>query len=66
MRELDVLLTSYLDTHYAASASSQKAAFRELLALPDPDLLGYVLGGKLPADAELASVITRIRGQTPG
>jgi antitoxin CptB len=65
MRELDVLLTTYLENDYAASAETDRAAFRRILALSDPDLMSYMLGGETPTDPEIASVVARIRGKTP-
>ena len=62
MRELDVLLSAYLETCYANSGETHKSAFRRLLALPDPELNSYLLGGVAPADPEIASVVSRIRG----
>jgi len=62
MRELDVLLTRYLETRYPQAADDQKAAFHRLLTLSDPELSGYLLGGMSPADPEIASVVRRIRG----
>ena len=62
MRELDVLLTGYLDDRYAQAAWPRKQAFRKLLALPDPELIGYLLGGQTPSDAMLADVVQDIRG----
>jgi succinate dehydrogenase flavin-adding protein (antitoxin of CptAB toxin-antitoxin module) len=44
MRELDILLTNYLDNDYPQSGEAQKQAFCELLALPDADLIAYLLG----------------------
>ena len=38
MRELDVLLVDYLERRYEQSPESEKAAFRRLLELPDPEL----------------------------
>jgi succinate dehydrogenase flavin-adding protein (antitoxin of CptAB toxin-antitoxin module) len=64
MRELDVLLSQYLDNIYPRSDEAQKAAFHRVLELPDPDLIGYLLSGENPADPELADVIERIRGST--
>ncbi len=63
MRELDQLLLGFLENEYQASAEAQKSAFRELLALPDPQLIGYLLGGQIPADAEIANVISRIQNR---
>ena len=62
MRELDVLLTAYVEKVYPASDESQKAAFRQVLSLPDPELMGYLLSGDNPADPELADVVDCIRG----
>ena len=61
MRELDLLLTSYLDADYPHAIEQQKQAFRELLALPDPEVIAYLLGGQTPADAALANVVSQIR-----
>ena len=61
MRELDVLLTSYLDAHYEASSEADKASFRRLLELSDPELARYLLSGDAPDDQGLASIIERIR-----
>jgi antitoxin CptB len=61
MRELDILLTNYLDKAYGQAQEQHKQAFRELLALPDPELIDYLLGGQLPADAALANVVSQIR-----
>jgi len=63
MRELDILLTDYLENEYGAGEPQRKAAFRALLALPDPDLIGYLLGGKVPAEPDLADVVNTIRNK---
>ena len=62
IRELDVLLSNYLEKVYPGSGEPQKAAFRQVLELPDPDLIGYLLSGESPAEPELANVVDRIRG----
>ena len=59
MRELDVLLTNYLEEHYADAGADEKAAFRKLLTLPDPDLVGYLLQKQEP-EPDVAVVISRI------
>ena len=43
MRELDELLLGYLEQRYEAAGNAEKAAFQSLLALPDPDLVAYLL-----------------------
>ena len=61
MRELDLLLETYLEHRYAQSTDDQKKAFRELLSVADPDLIGYLLGGQVPQDATLAGIVSQIR-----
>ncbi|MCH8071147.1 MAG: succinate dehydrogenase assembly factor 2 [Proteobacteria bacterium] len=63
MRELDILLTNYFESDYLQASEEQKQAFRELLALPDPDLIGYLLGGQSPPEAALANVVKQIRNR---
>lgn len=60
MRELDNLLTRYLDTKYEAANTAEKAAFEALLELPDPDLVGYLLNRQQPAAEDLARVVDHI------
>ena len=64
MRELDELLTSYFDQRYADAPDTEKSAFRRLIDLPDPELIGYLLDGNEAADPELSRVISRIRSGT--
>ena len=63
MRELDVLLTEYLDNEYAGAGADEKAAFRKLLTLSDPDLVGYLLQKQVP-EPDIAIVIDRILDRT--
>ncbi len=63
MRELDQLLLRFLENEYPAAGETQKSAFRELLALPDPELIGYLLGGQIPVDTHIANVVSRIQNR---
>jgi len=60
MKELDVLLTRYLDRDYYNVPAPQRKAFELLLDMSDPDILDYILGRKLPENRELALVIARL------
>ena len=60
MRELDVLLTRYVDEEYRTAAPEQQEAFRRLLDIQDPLMHAYFLGRETPPDAVLASLIARI------
>ena len=64
MKELDALLTAYLEAHYDNADDTEKAAFQALLALPDPDLVGYLLQRQKPESEEIAGVVARILGRT--
>ena len=64
MRELDELLMGYLESAYATASEPEKAAFRKLLALPDPALKEYLVNGEVSevdADESSRRVINRIR-----
>ena len=60
MRELDELLLRYLDTRYVQADDAEKAAFRDILALADPELNGYLLQRQIPDSEPIARVIDRI------
>lgn len=60
MKELDQLMTRYLDQAYADASDDEKAGFRALLELPDPELAGYFLGRQVPDDETIAEAVRRI------
>ena len=62
MKELDQLLTRYLDRHYAAASENDKAAFHALLELSDPELVGYLLQRREPGSEIIARGIDIILG----
>ncbi len=63
MRELDELLARYLERAYERAPEYEKLAFRTLLEVPDPDLIGYLLGSQLHANPQIADVIETIRSR---
>lgn len=64
MRELDELLLRYLENCYADGTEEDKAAFRAVLELADPELNGYLLQRKSPSSEPIARVIDRILSRT--
>jgi len=60
MRELDELLIRYLDSRYDGADAAEKAAFQAVLALPDPELNGYLLQRQTPSSKSIAGVIDLI------
>jgi succinate dehydrogenase flavin-adding protein (antitoxin of CptAB toxin-antitoxin module) len=63
MRELDTLLVAYLERVYPASGDAEKAAFEDVLALSDPELIAYLLKREHCGSPDIKAVIDRIRGQ---
>ena len=59
MRELDELLIRYLESRYPNADDIEKAAFQAVLALPDPELNGYLLQRQTPSST-IAGVIEQI------
>jgi antitoxin CptB len=64
MKELDVLLLRYLEQEYAAASVRHRAAFVQLLELPDPEIFGYLLGRESAALESIRDVVARIRRDT--
>jgi succinate dehydrogenase flavin-adding protein (antitoxin of CptAB toxin-antitoxin module) len=68
MKELDLLLTRYVDERFAAAPAAEQQAFEHLLQLSDPLLHAYCLG-QAPVPADLKSVLENITApgaSTPG
>ena len=63
MKELDQLLTGYLEGDYEAAPADDKAAFHALLELSDPELVGYLLQRKEPGSEIIARGIEIILGR---
>jgi succinate dehydrogenase flavin-adding protein (antitoxin of CptAB toxin-antitoxin module) len=63
MKELDALLSAYLETRYDKADDTEKAAFEALLALPDPDLVGYLLQRQEPESEDIGSVVAHVLGR---
>jgi antitoxin CptB len=59
MKELDILLTRYLDERLAAAPAEEQAAFERLLETQDPQLYAYCMGQE-PSPDHLAGLIARI------
>ena len=63
MKELDQLLTGYLESGYEAAPADDKAAFHALLELSDPELVGYLLQREEPGSEIIARGIDIILGR---
>lgn len=63
-KELDLLLTAYLDRYYASASVTQQRTFQQLLELPDPDLLQLLFGSTVMDDPQVADLVEKIRDAT--
>ena len=64
MKELDVLLSRYLDEEYATATAADRQAFRELLECPDPAIYAYFLGQQAP-NPVISALVDRIMARSP-
>jgi antitoxin CptB len=64
MRELDELLLRYLENDYESDSEADKAAFRAVLELADPELNAYLLQRQVPSSESIAGAIDRILRRT--
>jgi len=60
MKELDVLLTRYVEEEYREASHAQQETFRQLLDAPDPVIYAYCVGQERPPTDLLSSLIERI------
>jgi antitoxin CptB len=65
MRELDVMLTRYLDGAWDAASPAERAAFAQLVEMQDPQLFGYLVGRTAPVEESQRAVIDAMRQLAP-
>lgn len=62
MLELDEILLRYLEGPFLQASVEEQEAFRQLLAVEDPVLNGWLLLGDVGGDQALAAAVMRVRG----
>ena len=60
LKELDELLERYVTATLPGASEQERGTLARLLELPDPELAGYLLGGSLPEDPQLAQLVEHI------
>jgi antitoxin CptB len=65
MRELDLLLTRWLDQSYENADASQRAVFVKLLACEDDQLWRWFIGRETPGEKDLDELVGRILALPP-
>ncbi len=62
IRELDLLLTTFVERHFDDLSEPEKREFEKLLEQADQDILTWVMGRAVPPDAETARLVAKIAG----
>lgn len=62
MKELDLLMTGYLEKYYDEAQNAEQLIFEQLLELQDPELLRLLTGHVTAEDQEVQRVVEKIRG----
>jgi antitoxin CptB len=57
MKELDVVMTGYLDNYYTQASLSDQQSFKDLLDMPDPDLFSLLVGRDKASDENVAALV---------
>lgn len=65
MRELDQLLARYLDREWRLSSETERAIFLRLLETEDDRLWDWFMGHESADDAEIQTLVERIRSLPP-
>ena len=60
-KELDRILSEYLEQDYAQAPLEQQRAFAALLEVQDPDIYDWLMGVHTPGKANLKGIIALLR-----
>lgn len=63
MKELDVVLTRYLDGGFNTASQQEKQAFRDLLEMPDPDLFSLLVGRTSAQEHDVKRLVQKLKTQ---
>jgi antitoxin CptB len=61
MKELDVVMTRYLDARYEMASEVEKESFKHLLDMQDPDLYALLLGQEISPNNDIQSLVVTLR-----
>jgi len=61
VRELDVLLTRFLESEYAQLNDDQQSAFERLLEIQDPVIMDWLFGKYEPEDLGVGDIVKRLK-----
>jgi antitoxin CptB len=61
MREMDLIMGRFADAFVDRMAPAELDDYERLMELPDPDLLGWVIGRDAPPAAQDTAMLRRLR-----
>lgn len=61
MKELDVVMTGYLENHYLEAGEQDQQAFKALLEMHDPDLFALLVGRMTVPDEAINDLVDRLK-----
>ena len=61
MKELDFIMSGYLERHYESASAAEQDRFKVLLEMPDPELYDLLLGRSEASDPGLRQIIELLR-----
>ena len=61
MREMDILLTRFVESEFATLDATERAQLERLLECPDQDILTWVTGACEPTETQLSAIVARMR-----
>ena len=64
MKELDVVMSRYLDQYYESASSAERDLFKALLEMPDTDLYRLLLGRDESQDPDLERFLRFLRNMS--
>ena len=64
MKELDVLMSAYLESYYAGASADDQRHFKTLLEMQDPELYNLLLGRRDAPDPALEPLVEFLRGMS--
>jgi antitoxin CptB len=64
-KELDLMLSRWLERCYAHATDDEKAQFARFLDLPDPEMVAYLLQHEKPTDPAFATLVSQLAATRP-
>ena len=61
MKELDVVMSQYLEDRYETASEQEQESFKHLLDMQDPDLYALLLGQDICPNNDIQSLVVSLR-----